>query len=565
MKLKNILATGAVICGSILTGCVGLEQYPTDKYTDANYWQKPENVRAALYKAYSQCWNAGKYWNNNIISDDGCGLRHAQDEMNISIGTSLTTTGRYSGEWNECYKTLRTVHTIFENLDRMTVDDSFKERMVAELRYIRAFAYLRLTTWYGDVPFYTKNPTLEESKTVTRTSAEQIKAFIHSELEAVSKILPKNTDLPVSETGRYTCGAAVALNARAYLLDNDFENCAKECAKLINSGEYGSYDLAEDFHSLFNKHRGYGGEAIMTVEFAKEGGADNILRGWDVSKVFPNSLISTETPICTPTQELVDCFLKRDGTEAADDDYEGRDLRFYTTIAYNGCEIELPHSGLAKVKGKTIVDGEEKWVIGEGIYVCYTDPDDEAAASKNDPNLKDSYNKTDTRTPTGYYNLKNYDPATVSADKQSYKALMEIRFGDVLLMYAESMAETGKMTSDIWDKTVRRLRERAGFNPGFCTYRDLPAAELRAEIRRERRCELAYEGRRVFDLRRWAVLDDPSVKTEGKAFLTSRPTGAPFDNGNTIEINKAYDMKYWFAVPQEERDINPKLTQNPGW
>ena len=139
-----------------------------------------------------------------------------------------------------------------------------------------------------------------------------------------------------------------------------------------------------------------------------------------------------------------------------------------------------------------------------------------------------------------------------------------LRYADVLLMYAESMNEQSKMTSDIWDKTIKPLRERAGFDAAYCSYPG--SSDLRQVIRDERRVELALEGRRVFDLRRWALLDNPSLKSTGAAYLTTRATGAPFlDDGSNIQCQNAYNMKYWFPIPQKERDINANLPQNPGW
>lgn len=540
------------------TGCVSLEQYPTDAYTDVNYWQSEENVRAALNKAYSQCWTHEYYMKNNIISDDAYGSRHAAQEQNIAAGIALTDNKRFSDEWNACYEALRTVHTVLDNSARIDIgDEEMKTRILAELRYIRAFSYLRLVTWFGNVPFYTTNPTLTESQTVTPTSSETIMKFIHSELDEISRILPKNTDLPESEKGRYTCGAAVALNARAYLLENDFESCAAECKKLIYSDEYGTYALASDYDALFNKHRGYENEAIMTVEYAIGGSVDNILRGWSTSNVVPVSVGNSNVWI-SPTQELVDCYLKLDGTEAEDTDYENRDKRFYSTIAYNKCQLELPQHGNAKVIGS---EG-----TGKGIYTCYTNPEDESEAQKTDPNLSDSYNGSEDRTLTGYYNRKNYDPETIMSGGLSYKALIEIRYADVLLMYAESEFETGHMDEIIWNKTIRPLRQRAGFEESYLAYPSLTADGMRTQIRNERRCELAMEGRRVFDLRRWALLDNPTLKTEGSSIMNMTLHGAPFgDNNSNIVCPADFSMKYWFAIPQSERDINDRLTQNPGW
>lgn len=554
MKRRNTIITGAALLW--LCSCVGLEQYPDNSYTDKDFWTHPENVRAALYLGYNQCWNAGKFWDNNILSDDVYGSRHSSASRDVATGVATTSGGRYSSEWNECYQELRTLHTALDNLDRMNMDAENLRRFEAEWRLMRAFTYLRLVTWFGDVPFITTNPSLEESKTIARTSEDVIRKFIHSELEYAASVLPKNTALPASENGRYTAGTAIAINARAYLWENNFEACAEQCEKLMG-GDYGTYDLADDFAELFQTGE-YGRESVMTIEFAHNGGVENVLRGWGTSGLLPQTIGYPEGGVVSfsPTQELVDCFRKLDGSVAADTDYKDRDKRFYATIAYNRCVLAIPAARGCKIMGS---EG-----IGKGTYTCYTNPKDEAEALKSDPAHNDSVNGSQDRTVTGYYNIKNYNPNTVNRGGTSYKPLMEIRYAEVLLMYAESKYETGGMTAEIWDKTIGRLRRRAGFRDSYLAMPD--ASQLREAIRNERRVELALEGKRVFDLRRWAVLADPGIKTTGAPFLTGYATGAPFsDDGSRLVCDNAYRMKYWFPVPQGERDINKSLSQNPGW
>ncbi|WP_298033512.1 RagB/SusD family nutrient uptake outer membrane protein [uncultured Alistipes sp.] len=552
MKIRNILA----ILTLGMVSCVGLEQFPTNSFTDENYWKYDENVRAALYLGYNQCWSHEYYFNNNLLSDDVYGSRHSPwGLLNVATGMANTTVERFSKEWNDCYQELRTLHTALDAEDRIdTGDPVFKTRMLAELRLMRAFTYLRLVTWFGDVPFYTTNPTLAESRVTPPTSAATIKQFIHEELAYAASILPKNTEIKDDERGRYTCGTAIAIKARAYLLDNDFENCAKECAKLINTTEYGTYALEEDYAKLFREQSCcYGPESIMTIEFATLDGINNIVRSWDGKSWLPQSIGNKGVTSQSPTQELVDAFLKLDGSVADDTDYISRDKRFYTTIAYNGCEVEIPEAmglGLTGSEGK-----------GKGTYTMYTNASQEEATG--DKELYDSYNGSQDRTATGYYALKNFNPTMMNSGGNSYKSIMEIRFADILLMYAESKNELGEMSEEIWNQTIKPLRERAGFGETYCAY---PGGnDLRQIIRDERRVELALEGRRVFDLRRWAVLDNPSIKSTGTAILTSQATGAPFRSGESIICQNKYGLKYWFAIPQSERDINSNLPQNPGW
>lgn len=174
-----------------MVSCVGLEQYPTTSYTDETFWTIEDNVRTALYLGYNQCWHQDYYFANNLLSDDVYGSRHSTNETSIVTGMANTSNGRFSDEWDKCYQELRTIHTALDAQDRMNIDETFKTRMLAELRLMRAFTYLRLVTWFGDVPFFTTNPTLPESRVVKVTPAATIKEFIHSELAEVAEILPK--------------------------------------------------------------------------------------------------------------------------------------------------------------------------------------------------------------------------------------------------------------------------------------------------------------------------------------------------------------------------------------
>ena len=70
-----------------------------------------------------------------------------------------------------------------------------KARMIAEIRFIRAAIYFRLVNFYGDVPFFTKDITLDEANSISRTSAATVLQFIHDELEDIKDDLPINTAL----------------------------------------------------------------------------------------------------------------------------------------------------------------------------------------------------------------------------------------------------------------------------------------------------------------------------------------------------------------------------------
>ena len=82
--------------------------------------------------------------------------------------------------------------------------------------------YLRLTEFYGNVPYFTHELSVADSKRVARTPHVQIMRALHTELDSIMPHLPRRDDLTDDQRGQITCGAAVALQARAYLYDGDW-------------------------------------------------------------------------------------------------------------------------------------------------------------------------------------------------------------------------------------------------------------------------------------------------------------------------------------------------------
>src|SRR5690606_36352508 len=115
----------------------------------------------------------------------------------IRNGTADPTLGRFGSEWSDLYGGIKTCHVYLENVDRVPgLDAVLKKRRIAEIRFIRAALYFRLINFYGDVPFFTKDITLDESKTISRTPKATIMTFIHQELDDCMVDLPSKDALP---------------------------------------------------------------------------------------------------------------------------------------------------------------------------------------------------------------------------------------------------------------------------------------------------------------------------------------------------------------------------------
>jgi hypothetical protein len=543
---KKFLIYSAGIASAILvlfTSCNPLDLAPTDKFTEENYWTSPEKANMVLNMAYSQMTNSDYFFSTEALSDNMYEGRGSSSEKAISSGQADASNGRFSNEWKDCYAGIKTCHTFLENVDRIPVmDEQLKNRMKAEARFIRAYLFFRLTTWYGDVPLFEKDLTLSESKTIARTPQADVLAFVRSELDAILPFLPTKQEYADADKGRITSGAAVALKARTYLYSNDWANVVSTSEKLINSTEFGTYSLFSSYEGLFLPENEYNSEVILDLEYVPS------LRTWGNFYDYAPLSVGARVNALAPTQELVNDYITLNGKTintsgsgySETDPYKNRDPRLSTTVVYHEFAWKKP-------------DGST-----QTIYI-------KPGTAPNESAAVDEYKGQGTNsTSTGYYMRKYYDPTSL-ASMTSGLNLILIRYADVLLMYAEAKNELGQMNEDIWNKTVKALRARAGFtDPAALVYPSgATKPQLQEIIRRERRCELASEGLRIFDIRRWKTAE---------TILNGFPHGAQYGDPSTdngyIRLDKRSfnkDRDYLWAVPQSEKDINPNLGQNAGY
>jgi starch-binding outer membrane protein, SusD/RagB family len=140
--------------------------------------------------------------------------------------------------------------------------------------------------------------------------------------------------------------------------------------------------------------------------------------------------------------------------------------------------------------------------------------------------------------------------------------LILIRYAEILLNYAEAKVEAGQVDQTVLD-AINALRKRADVNMPLVATMD--AAELRSIVRNERVVELAYEGLRMFDIRRWKIAETVMPgKIQGLTYTDAA------GNVKIVEVQawtNAFDKTkhYLYPVPQKERDLNRNLSQNSNW
>ena len=535
MKIKNYIGTAmaALLCAA----CNEMENMPTNQFTDNSFWTSPEKAQYVVNMAYSQMYNADRLWTDESLSDNLFDGRGNTDQRQIRKGMATPATGVFSSQWSDLYGGIKTCHLFLSKIDLVTdMDAAVKARMTAEIRFVRAFLYFRLTNLYGAIPFFTNDITLEEANSIGRTAHETVVEFIHQELDEIADQLPTNAQLANSERGKITKGAVAALQARVYLMDSDWDNVIRYCSLLMDQqSNYGTYDLFPDYRGLFSEANEYNQEVILDRAYVP-----TVMTWSEMVDMAPLS-VGGRVSQRAPQQSLVDAYLMLSGKTISepgsdynpDYPYDNRDPRLTATIVYDNYHWS-----------ENVDDGSADRIIhirpGSGSVDEYIGPGQNT-------------------TSTGYYVRKYYAPQA-SGDLASGLNLIIFRYADILLMYAEAKLEKGELDPEVWNRTIRPIRQRAGFTaPLALDFPDKSPDEMKRILRNERRCELALEGLRWYDIKRWKA---------GTEYLNGYAYGANF-TGTPIQLdNRRFDESrdYLWAVPQSQINLNPNLLpNNPGY
>jgi len=531
-----------LVCPVVFWSCKKLDQAPSDRFTDLTYWTTPDHANSVLNMAYSQMFRDDYFFYNEGLSDNAYNGRNDVDNTtSIANGSYNAALPRFDQEWSYHYAGIKTCNVLLDNIGRISNYPALqKSQVIAQARFIRAFHYLQLTTWFGDVPLFQHDISYSQSVSIKRTPHAQVLSFILGELDSAAAVLPVNTAYGAGDQGRVTKGAALALKARAQLYENDWNGVSATCGNLINGAGNGTYGLVARYDSVFSPYNEHNSEVMLDLEYVP------IQRTYaDLFDMVPISVGARDNALA-PTQELVNDYVMLNGMGINDpgsgynpnNPYNGRDPRMTSTVVYH----------------------QYQWKnAGGSTRTIYIKPGSDPNNSRPDEYSGPSANAS----PTGYYTRKYFDPSS-QVNFKSGLDLILIRYADVLLMYAEARNELGNVNAGVWNQTIGALRIRAGFtDPGATQFNAaLSKDSLRSIIRRERRCELAMEGLRVFDIRRWKTAE---VVLNGWAHGAQYGDPAT-DNGFIRLSQRTFSSRnYLWPVPNYETAQNPNLTQNPGW
>lgn len=505
---------------------------PTDQLSDATFWKTENDATLALTGLYGDGSGWANVWETHwnilwwdLMTDNG----YSQFPWdNIAQMGNGQMTAANPGRTYFDYIQIRKYNNFLQKIDQVKMDDTKKATYKAEARFLRAYDYFRKVEFYGDVPLVTKTFDDPEQAKVARNPKSEVVAFILSELDAAAK------DLPVANMrdskGHATAGAALALRARLELYEGKYADAMADAKKVMDMPVY---ELYPDYQGLFlvdNESKNK--ESIMEVQYIQNTYANNI---WQ--HVLP--AMEGGWSSISAVQSIVDAYEMKNGKTIDD--------------AASGYDPQHPYKDRDPRLGMTILT-PGAWF--DGRYFNSLD------ASSPD------YHQNAAAPRSGYNVLKYAKVVPPALLQNGDENVLVIRLAEVLLTYAEASIEQGNITEEMYN-AIDAVRTRAGM-PKVDRAVYATKDKLRELIRRERRVELAFEGLRFFDIKRWDLgpqaLNGPLYGS--KEGSVNAQTGAVTWSAERIKLEDRVfhpERNYLLPIPQSELDANPNIQPNKGY
>lgn len=578
MKLNRIAALFAL--ATAIGGCESLDYIPGDQMSGQTFWQTEDHARQAavgMYAAMKEPWCFGLEFTFDMCSDLADGTSPWAD---ISRGTSFASnSGGVQNHWQYLYELVHRSNTVIRNVENMPISRETIDRVTGEAKFLRAMAYFRMLNCWGGVPYYdeTCDINMEFSNLKSpRSSTEEIRGHIIDDLTEAIEKLPVSWE--AADLGRATKGAAYALRGKVYLFNRQWDEAIADFEEIVynKSHNYG-YSLHPDYNSLFRLYNGsHSPEMIFSIQSIDGNTAGYAL---DIVSYFGNK--STMRLIAgnriVPSVTLVDMYENLDGSPFDWDDMfpgfndDGAETRKKylcvaidqgsttvtstldcdTTKVMDAYRLRDPRLCLNVITPYSHYLGTDAGSSPMDKQFVLADPTKGGAPMEAMAFIRNSegWNSYFWRKwiPTG-----NLDGYWGEYNRTPYEFPL-IRLGDVILMLAEAYNEAGETDKAVTE--LNKIRARAGMpelNSGAAWLAVTGKEEMAERIRRERAFELAGEGQRYWDLRRWGLLE-ASVKNATDIF-------------GDLMYTRSYQPRHeMWPIPLVEMERNTNLKQNEGW
>lgn len=427
-----------------------LDRKPLGQLTYENFFQTADQAVQATNAVYNQfrawdCISLPYLGCTDIISDDsdkGSTPNDAPSLAELDDFTFDPANNNVGAVWRGYYRVIARANLAIREIPNVDMDAALRDRLVGECKFLRAYSYLLLSQWFGELPIITEPIGGDAYYSQTRQPVEAVYAQIERDLVDAIQVLPEKSKYASADLGRATKGAARGILAKLYMVKKDYIKAEQYCLDIINSNEYSLLTRYSDNFIRIGEH---GAESIFEI------GANALPAAVAGPGATPYNMVQGVRGIPNlgwgfnrPSDNLVSS-------------YENGDPRREATVIYVG---EVLPDGSTQVQDNPEIVGER-------------------------------------------YNQKAWVPAHAGLQDNGPGNIRILRYSDILLLAAEALNENTKPAAAL--QYLNQVRKRARGTNNFILP-DVTVTDqtlLRDRIYRERRVELAMEQHRWFDLLRW--------------------------------------------------------------
>lgn len=600
------------------------DRYTTEKYLATVYWGMPKsagwNENPAIFGALEMVFN------KEDMTCAGMKFGLGQDSPTSAL---INYWGSTDNMVRSLYAGIRECNTFMAGVVNVKDLNKYEiNRMVAEAKLIKAYMHFYLLSYYGPICPLRENTEVNESTQGVRVFREKVDDCFSYILELLDEVitsdaLPSVIENRTTELGRFTEPAAYMLKAKVLLYwasplfngNTDYNSfrdhngepffnqtydatrwttAAEACKKAVDACEAAGIRLYQKSDYIATKALS---EQTLLVNTLRS----SVSERWNCELVWGNSSYPINSGLqspCFPRLEqgtssstsgkmsvpfsTVDLFYSENGVPIEEDvnyDYAHRfdirvgdeDHKYYIqkgekTAAMNFDREPRFYSTLGFDRGK--------WYGNS--YKNLPDDDSECLYPKNHFGEYSSVFNPGDYNVTGYWpkKLVSINSTFRDANSVTYEdfPFPDMRFADLLLMYAEALNESKDVPDAEVYRYVDMVRERAGLDgvlESWRKYSNQPSkpgtkSGMRDIIQRERKIELACEGAYYWDSHRWKT----AVKEQNRQIQgwNVKATEAEEYYTPTTLYTQTFTYKNYFApIPEKDMTNNPQLVQNPGW
>jgi len=485
-----------------------------NELSSANFFSKISDFDLALNGVYDAAKGIDLYGQNFYIQTL-LALPHESDYWNAQNRNDvLASDANVAITWRALYRIVARANDILENAPKFIENKDPNaetvaqlEKIIAQARFLRGFAYFHLVRLWGvdsyaadssamAVPVFTKVASTRAEMMMPRSSVGAVYNFILSDFKAAEEKLPLSWD--AANIARISKVAVQGFIGQVYLYMEDYNQAKTYFEEVINSNKYQLVE-ADRYNDLFQGKNEFSKESLWEISYTID----------MVQNIWENGLGSGIALTCAPP---------------------GR--------GWSNC---TPH-------------GVNIFRMGNDprAKVCFYDPADLVATTDGTyaPAGVSEFNHTGH----SFRKFVPQDYSVYSTNRNSGINFLIMRLADVYLMYAEVMNHLGDdvTASEYMNKVRRRAYgfSPEGGQPGV-DYTGLAGVQLRDTIREERFRELFAEGHRWYDICRWKIVEKEVLK-----YNEYRKTQGPI----------VFDAKdYYYPIPLSEIDNNTAMRQSPGY